>query len=145
LSCTNPQAKKAQENFLNSLPELKRIKESMIPRDASRGYFIGLDGRKVPCTSTHLMLSGYLQNGEAVIMKHANVRWRQELDKLGINYQQQDFVHDEWQTRVIGTYEEAEEVGRVQREALVYVGEDLGLFCPLEGESIIGKDWRECH
>ena len=69
--------------------------------DASRGYFDGLDGRKVQCNSEHLMLAGYLQNGEAVVMKHANVLWQKELKGLGIKYNQVDFVHDEWQTEEV--------------------------------------------
>ena len=106
---------------------------------------MGLDGRKVACDSEHLMLAGYLQNGESVIMKHANVLWRKELRKTGIQFKQVDFVHDEWQTEVIGTKEEAEEVGRIQRWAIKQTGEDLGLFCPLAGSSDIGRSWAETH
>lgn len=140
-----PQAKLANDNFLSAFPELKRLKSHKIPFDASRGFFEGLDGRIVPCTSEHLMLAGYLQNGEAVIMKHANVLWQKELKSSGITFRQLDFVHDEWQTGVRGTREEAEEVGRVQREAIRAVGDDLGLFCPLEGSTKIGRNWAETH
>ncbi len=55
LSCSVGQAKEAVDTFLSSLPELKKVKEHKIPMDASRGYFIGLDGRKVQCDSEHLI------------------------------------------------------------------------------------------
>lgn len=145
LSCSTGQAKEAVSTFLNSLPELKKVKEHKIPMDASRGFFVGLDGRKVHCDSEHLMLAGYLQNGESVIMKHANVLWRKEADKTGIRYKQVDFVHDEWQTDVIGNMEEAQEIGRLQRWAIEETGRRLDLFCPLAGSTDIGKTWAQTH
>jgi DNA polymerase I len=145
LNCSVSQAKDAVATFLNSLPELKKVKEHKIPMDAARGYFVGLDGRKVQCDSEHLMLAGYLQSGEATIMKHANVLWRKEADKTGIRYKQIDFVHDEWQTDVLGTMQEAEEIGRLQRWAIEKTGENLGMFCPLAGSTDIGKSWAETH
>lgn len=145
LKCSTKDASNAIDNFLVALPELKRLKELKIPYDASKGYFTGLDGRKVPCDSTHLMLAGYLQNGEACVMKHANIKWRTEAKKLGLKFKQVDFVHDEWQTEIQGTYEEAELLGKLQCEALEWVGKDLNLFCPLAGTTVIGKNWRDTH
>lgn len=145
LGCSMPQAKKAIDNFLSSLPELKKVKTVMIPRDASRGFFIGLDGRKVPCTSDHLMLAGYLQNGEAVIMKRATLKWIVAAKKEGINFKLVNFVHDEWQVEVTGTKSEADRMGQIMCQALVDVGDELDLFCPLEGEYRVGQNWAETH
>lgn len=144
LSCSIPKAKEAVDNFLRSLPGLKKLKDYKIPMDAARGFFIGLDGRKVQCDSEHLMLAGYLQNGESCIMKHANVLWRENARLAGINFKQVDFVHDEWQTEV-ETAEEAELLGKIQREAIEQTGRDLGLFCPLAGSTDIGRTWAETH
>jgi len=145
LGCTIPQASGAVESFLTALPELRRVKKVLVPRDAGRGYFTGLDGRKVPCNSEHLMLSGYLQNGESVVMKKATVQWKKDLKGDMINYKLCDLVHDEWQTQVDGTYEEAEHVGKVQAESLRKVGEELGVYCPLAGSYDIGKSWLDTH
>jgi len=144
LRATVAQAKVAESSFLSSLPELARLKSVEVKRDASRGYFIGLDGRKVGCTSEHLMLSGYLQNGESIIMKKANLKWRKEADRLDLRYRQVNFVHDEWQTEC-PTYDEAEEISRIQCDAISEVGDELGLFCPLSGSSVIGRNWAETH
>jgi DNA polymerase-1 len=144
-SCSVPSASSANDSFLSKFPELKRLKSIKVKMDASNGYFLGLDGRKVLCDSEHLMLAGYLQNGEAVVMKHANVLWQKELKGTGIKYTQVDFVHDEWQTDVEGSLEEAEEVGRIQRQSIETVGKELGLFCPLSGSTKIGKTWADSH
>lgn len=150
------------DTFLESLPALKRVKKEEVPRDADRGYFIGVDGRPVLCSSQHKMLAGYLQNGEACVMKHANRLWRNEAKKLGILFSQVDFVHDEWQTEVpfmerelkeftkpdgtkyIST-DAAEELGRIQRESIVLTGVHLDIFCPLAGTTDIGFNWAETH
>ena len=145
LSCNTPQAKSAVENFLTALPGLKKLKEFRIPLDASRGFFTGLDGRKVPCNSEHHMLAGYLQNGESVVMKHACIKWRTEAKALGIPFKQVDFVHDEWQTEVPGTLEEAEHLGKIQCDSIEWAGKELGVFCPLAGSTDIGLNWLETH
>lgn len=137
-------AKKAEQTFLERLPELKSLKQSMIPRDAMRGYFIGLDGRKVMCDSEHLMLAGYLQNGEAVIMKKWVWLWTRRAKQEGIDFKLVDFVHDEAEAEV-ATYEEAERLIKIQKECITEVEKELGLFCPLDVESHIGKTWRDVH
>lgn len=145
LGCSVPQAKTAVANFLASLPELKRLKDLVIPRDARRGFFIGLDGRTVQQKSEHHMLAGYLQNGEAVIMKTAMLKWYREAKEEGINFEVVDFVHDEWQTIVYGGKPEAVRLGQLQRQALEDAGHDLGLYCPIAGSTIIGHNWKETH
>ena len=144
LDCNVKQASNANNQFLDAFPELRKLKQHKIPTDASRGYFIGLDGRKVPCNSEHLMLAGYLQNGEATIMKHANVLWREKLARHKISYKQLDFVHDEWQTEV-DTETDANFVGLQQSDAIFETGQRLGLFCPLAGEYSIGRTWAQTH
>jgi DNA polymerase-1 len=141
LNCTVKQASAANNQFLDSFPELRKLKQHKIPTDASRGYFIGLDGRKVQCNSEHLMLAGYLQNGEATIMKHANVLWRKNVTRP---YKQVDFVHDEWQTEC-NTEEDANWIGLQQAIAIADVGQKLNLFCPLTGRYEIGRTWASTH
>ena len=148
LSCNSKEASTAVSRFLSSLPKLKYLKDVVIPRDAKRGYFVGLDGRRVKCDSEHHMLAGYLQNGEAVVMKHANVLWKKHFVELGVwgkTVRQVDFVHDEWQTEVVGSKEFAEEVGRIQRWAIEETGRALGLKCPLAGSTEVGHSWAETH
>lgn len=145
LGCSTPVAKKAVGSFVDRTKGLGKLKSGLIRRDAARGYFEGLDGRKVLCPSEYLMLAGYLQNGEAVIMKRANHLWDKWCTEEGLNFKQSNFVHDEWQTEVCGTYEEAQRVGELQCKSLVSVGEELNLFCPMSGETKIGQTWLDTH
>lgn len=144
LGCNQAQARAAMDNFINTTPGLSELKRDRIPADARRGYFIGLDGRKVICKYERLFITGYLQNGEAVVMKHANVLWRKWAEEEGIDYKQIDFVHDEWVCEC-PTYEEAVALGVLQVRAIETVGEELDLNCKLAGESKIGSTWLDVH
>lgn len=152
LKCTPNQAKEAVSSFILRYPGLKYLKDVVIPKDAKRGYFEGFDGRYVKCDSEHLMLAGYLQNGESVIMKRANVLWRNKLIKENIDFKQVNFVHDEWQTEVAHDYELALKIANIQADSIRQVGEDLNLRCPFEGSILnqhkkvaIGYNWSETH
>lgn len=132
------------ENFYASLPELKELKSRQIPLDARRGYFEGLDCRKVICDSEHLMLAGYLQNGEAIITKKWIQTWKQMADQFGLWYRLVDYVHDEAQTEVL-TESDGELLKMIQKKAMNKVNEELNLFCPMDVESKVGYNWAECH
>lgn len=144
LSCSHKQAKEAVNNFLEALPGLKKLKTGMIPRDARRGYFIGLDGRKVLCDSEHLMLAGYLQNAEAIITKMWIREWTTKAREAGLWFRLVDYVHDETQTEVLNK-EDAEKLISIQKQAMKDVSEELNLFCPMDTESDIGRSWADTH
>lgn len=142
LKCSLREGKAAKDNLLSTYRSIDELRRKRIPEDASRGYFQGLDGRLVCCNSEHLMLSGYLQNGEALVMKYAMIKWRRELKN---DIRLLTFVHDEWQTLVKGTRAEAEYVGKVQADAIRWAGEELGVSCPLKGNYVIGRNWYDTH
>jgi len=145
LRVTPQVAKTSMASFLERLPALKRVKQDQIPAEARQGYFVGMDGRKVVCSTERLVLAGHLQCNESIVMKHATRLWMKELDSSGINYKIVNDVHDEWQTSVEGTKEEAEYVGQVQSDAIRSVGVELGCLCPLAGSYSIGHNWYETH
>ena len=144
LSLDSRKGRERKQQFIEAYPGLERLREETIPKDARRGYFQGFDGRLVACSSEHLMLAGYLQNGEAVIMKHANVEWRTRLLRDAVPFWQRNFVHDEWQTET-DTERNAHRVGRTQAEAIRLVGERFRLNCPMAGNYNIGKNWLDTH
>lgn len=155
LGCTLAEAKEARRNFLEAYPGLKELKQDRIPSDASRGYFEGWDGRLVMCDSEHLMLAGYLQNGEAVIMKKAMQLWWQQLTKEKVPFWLVNWVHDEWQTETIKDMEIASYIAQVQAEAIHKAGELYGVYCPLAGSwqkeengimvPSVGTTWCHTH
>lgn len=144
LGCSGEEARSAIESFLSYYPGLRGLKDHRIPADAARGYFVGLDGRLVACNSEHLMLAGYLQNGEAVIMKTANLIWHKNLTKEGIAFRQVNFVHDEWQVEV-NSLTDATKAGNLMVSAIEEAGLQLNLNCPLAGNAKIGRTWLDTH
>jgi DNA polymerase-1 len=152
LGCSTQEAREACEQFLSFYPGLKYLKDTQIPMDADRGYFKGLDGRLVKCNNEHLVLAGYLQNGESVVMKKANILWRNKLISERVPFWQVNFVHDEWQTETVNDINIAKYIADTQADSIRQVGELLNLRCPLAGSTLnshkklaIGKNWSETH
>lgn len=152
LKCTVDEAQEAMYNFINRYTGLRDLKETRIPFDAKRGFFEGFDGRRVLCDNPHLILAGYLQNGEQAIMKKANIMWREQLNKEKIPYWQVDWVHDEWQTETINNIELANYIADVQCNSIKLAGESYNLNCPMMGSKLnkygkvaIGHNWSETH
>lgn len=157
LEVSDSDAKRSLDRLLKRYSGLVFLKENVIPLDAKRGWFVGIDGRlvKIPGETAserkHLCMSGYLQNGEAVVMKRACCKWHDKLkedNSLLVN-----FVHDEWQTETPNDMEIALKIAKLQADSLRVVGEELGLKCPLAGSywnddlkaHTIGVNWKVTH
>jgi DNA polymerase I-like protein with 3'-5' exonuclease and polymerase domains len=139
------QATEARDNFVKSIDGLAQLKNKLIPTVGDQGYFTGYDGRKVIVPSTHKALAGMLQSAESILMKHTLLRWTAEARKLGINFKLVGFIHDEYQTEVIGTREEAEELGKIQADCMLEVGKELGFKIPTPGSYDVGNNWLDTH
>lgn len=158
LGCPNEDAEAALRRLMERYQGFTELKERVIPADAKRGWFRGIDGRAVAIpgesvgSRKHLCMSGYLQNGEAIVMKSATIKWHTELTNLGIDFKLVDMIHDEWQTETENNLETALLVANAQSRALREVGEELGLRCPLagsfindNGEYTFGTNWYQTH
>jgi DNA polymerase I len=100
LECSSENARQALDNILAKYQGFAHLKQEVIPKDARRGYFHGLDGRKVNIPAEtdgarkHLCMSGYLQNGEAIVMKKACLLWHKQLEKeYGTETKTEHLVH----------------------------------------------------
>lgn len=163
LEASPEDAKSALDRILVRYPGFKYLKENIFPRDIRRGWFEGLDGRKVTIPKVaerpHLVMSGYLQGGEALIMKRATLKWMEELDAeerqgnlrpmassnswsfMGVPgnilikpaYILVDVVHDEIQVEVPNNMDIAIKVAQTFCNSLRKVGEELKLNAPLAG------------
>lgn len=159
LECKPEQTQEALDRLLQRYQGWKRLKETIIPEDAANGFFVGLDGRRVKIFGNteserrHLAMSGYLQNGEAVVMKHATLRWYKRLRERDIEFKLVNMVHDEWQTECEENWNTALIIAHEQADSLRWVGEKLNLRCPLAGsywnddlkDYTIGKNWKVTH
>jgi len=157
LGCSNPETQEALDRLITRYTGWATLREDVFPKDAKRGYFIGLDGRKVRIPADtesgrrHLAMSGYLQNGEAVCMKLATLKWIDKLPEYDAKLV--NFVHDEWQVECSNNVSIAIEIGQMMADSLVQVGKDLKLNCPLAGsfwnddfkDYTIGTNWSVTH
>lgn len=145
LGCSVPEAEAALARMQKAIPGYDILQKEIIPRDAQNGYFKGFDGRIVLVPEPRLIPTGYLQNGEACIMKRAAEIWNERLQKDRIPYLWIDFVHDEFQTEVDNNLDLCHNIGRVQAQAIVQAGEEFSLNCPQDGEYKVGRNWFETH
>lgn len=143
LQCKPSEAIEGLKRILEFYPGWKELKETRLKQDARKGYFIGLDGRLVLFPSAHYILAGYLQNGEAVVMKRASLFWSSKLKAMGIPFTPVNFVHDEWQVETDPEY--ADIVGQTMADSLFTIGQELGMNCPLAGKYVTGLNWKDTH
>ena len=134
--------KEAFNNLKNNITGWKKFQKEIEYR-AGVGYFIGLDGRRIPLKSAHFGMSSYLQAGEAVIMKRAMVESYKEIKRLGLDAFQVAVVHDEMQYDCAEDC--AETVGKILEKNIVAAGEYYKLRCPLGAEYKIGLTWLDTH
>ena len=145
LRCNTKTAKGAVDSFIENTKGLGKLRNGMIKRDAARGWFEGLDGRKVINDSEYLMLAGYLQCGESVIMRHWVSRWVDEARKAKIPFKLVNWVHDETQVEVIKSRDACDELVAIQAKAMDWVTTDLGLICPMDIEAKVDTTWLGTH
>lgn len=157
LGCSDTETKEALDRLLTRYSGWSVLRDEVFPRDAKRGWFVGLDGRKVRIpgdtegTRRHLAMSGYLQCGEAVCMKLATRYFFSLLPSYDAKLV--NFVHDEWQVECGKSLDKAIELGHIMADSLRKVGDDLKLNCPLAGsfwnddhkDYTIGTNWSVTH
>ncbi len=157
LGCSREEAEAALDRLIGRYAGFEHLKTSVVPADARRGWFSGLDGRSVPIPGDavglrkHLCMSGYLQNGEAVVMKKATLKWHHRLKDFDAKLV--DFIHDEWQIEGPNDVGIMLEIAKMVANSLIEVGEELKLNCPLAGsyfnddikDYTIGTNWYQTH
>jgi DNA polymerase I len=157
LGCSEAETKQALDRLMGRYQGWQQLKDSVFPKDARRGWFIGLDGRKtrIPGDTEgarrHLAMSGYLQSGEAVVMKMATLMWVHKLKDYDAKLV--NFVHDEWQVECPNNMTLALSIATLLADSLRQVGVGLNLKCPLAGsywnddlkDYTIGTNWSVTH
>jgi len=159
LEVSEDEARRALGRLLDRYKGLAYLKETIIPRDAKRGWFSGLDGRHVPIPGTtpgerkHLCMSGYLQNGEAIVVKNWTIKAYPLVKRIDPSYLLVNLVHDEKIGECANDLEKAIKIAKIEAKCIKEVGEELNLKCPLSGsywnedikDYTIGTNWSATH
>jgi len=156
LACDVQSAEQALGRLLERYTGFAKLKSEVIPYDAERGWFSGVDGRRVRIlgesvgSRRHLAMSGYLQNGEAVVIKTAAIIAEPKLSEYDSFFV--DIIHDEFQTETPNDLRIAVQVADIISDAIREAGVQLKLNCPLagsykndHGDYTIGKNWYQTH
>ncbi|QDP54772.1 MAG: putative DNA polymerase [Prokaryotic dsDNA virus sp.] len=133
--------------FYKANPAFPKLLESIQQKAKSKGFLIGLDGRKLYPRSQHSCLNLWIQNATITCAKKATLIHIDLLADMNIRHQI-DFnivahVHDEWQLEVIEQH--AEDVAEVAPLAIREAGNYYGLNVRLDGDTSIGSNWSETH
>ena len=139
--------KEVIDTFYKRLPAIKKLKDKIGERVSTRGYLIGVDGRRLQIRSAHSALNQLLQSTGAVLMKKATCILYNDLKQQGITHDRDygfcGFYHDEWQIAVKPEY--VNTLQELSIKAIEKSGQYFNLLCPFTGESRVGQNWLETH
>jgi len=141
--------RRLKKKFLSSLPALGRLVKS-VQESATRGYLIGLDGRKIYVRSAHSALNTLLQGAGAIVCKKWLVILEETLQTSGLKHGWDGdycfcaWSHDEVQI-ACKSEEVAKQVAEIATRCVALAGEHYKFRCPLAGESKKGTTWADTH
>lgn len=142
--------KRVKEKFLTNNPSLKELIEGT-QRAATRGFLIGLDGRKLFLRRdsrtgkllVHKALNMLLQGAGATVMKWSMVILDDWVRQMNLQANKVIDMHDEGQAEValpsVRTY------CTLAEESIRQAGRLLQLNCPLDAEAKVGLNWADTH
>ena len=144
---------KLRRKIMSGTPGFEKLVDGCKMRHDTRGFLIGLDGRRLMSNSQHSALNTLLQGAGAIVMKMALVLFHFELaPKEGLvdetTWLPRGFgycanVHDEVQFSVAPKL--APTVGALFADAIRLAGERLNMKCPLAGTLETGSNWHDTH
>lgn len=139
-----------RREFLRNLPALDKLIRG-VKRASSRGYLVGLDGRKLwvrrnPVTGElqkNKALNILLQSAGAIVMKRAMIYLDEWVACEGLEAVKVLDMHDEAQWEVYPT--DVDRFKELAEMSLVKAGEYFKLNVPLAATAKVGKNWAETH
>jgi len=136
--------KAIREALAKGIPALAALRAA-VEQQASRGYLVGLDGRKVPVRSSHSALNTLFQSGAAIVMKRSMIYLDEWQRREGIDALKVGDFHDEGQNEVENISEKIELFCDLAVKSIRQAGEFFKLRCPLDAEAKVGMNWAETH
>ena len=130
-----------QRRFLQKVPALAQLKNAIESAVKTRGFLLGMDGRRLKVRSQHAALNTLLQSAGAVLMKQATVLMNQSAPAY--RALQVAHIHDEIQ------WEVSESVAALWAEhckaCITEAGKQLEFRIRMDGDARVGKNWAETH
>lgn len=141
--------KKSREDFARSIKGLQELRDklSKIWRQTQNahgdGWFPGLDGRPIFCSSDHQTLNYLLQSAEGITCKAAVSYAMKKINEEGLRAKPRIFYHDE--LAYTAHPEDAARVGEILQEAFREGPKAFGVTCMDGGDYVIGESYADVH
>jgi DNA polymerase-1 len=137
----------AKANLMRGVPGLGGLLKAVAKKVQTKGFLVGLDGRRLVARAENAALNTLLQSAGAVQMKRGIVLLYDRLNSLGWawgkDWALMAIVHDEIQASV------RPELADAYSEHAVQALRDAGTFysfpCPLDGQAKQGANWKDTH
>jgi len=141
LDCSLKEAEKIYDGFWKANPALSALYEAAERAHKSRGFLIGLDGRKLLIREDHKLVNTLFQSGGSIVVKTATaylVNFTRNMDARQVMH-----FHDEMSYEFHPKHEK--EICELARMAFRKAGEFWELNVPIEGDPKVGMSWRDVH
>lgn len=139
--------KESRARLMAGLPALAKLTAAVKKTVGDRGYLRGIDGRRISIRSDHSALNSLLQSAGALIMKRAMIIYHDKAAFAGFasgdDFGQVIWCHDEYQTEAKPQI--AERIGQIMKESIIEAGSFYSFRCPLDGQFVIGNNWKDTH
>ncbi len=134
-------------SFEAKIPALGKLQRAVDRAASTRGYLVGLDGRRLHIRHQHAALNTLLQSAGALAVKQSTILFVKDCEANGLtwgeDYALVAHIHDEMQ--IAARKENAEHVAAIAVRSFRLAGEHFKFRCPLDGEARIGTNWAETH
>jgi hypothetical protein len=141
--------KVAKNGFLKNLPALAKLANIVGTAADTQGWLPGLDGRRIPCRSSHSAINALVQSCGAILCK----RWVVETYKACLaeglkpgwdgDFVFLGWIHDELQVACRNGL--GDRLGSVLTAQARKAGEPYGFRVRLDSKYKLGRNWAETH
>tara|TARA_R100001530_G_scaffold2307_5_gene3889 strand:+ start:334 stop:2172 length:1839 start_codon:yes stop_codon:yes gene_type:complete len=146
LGIKQAEARELTETLFEERPAMQSLINSIKRAANTRGYLLGLDGRKLIPRSIHSSVNLLIQAAGSCVSKQAAVNFHDVSVRMGwwlAGTRLVGFIHDE--VLIETTKEMAPTIKRGIVGSFVKTTRDFKLRCPMNGESKQGMTWYDVH
>lgn len=136
-------AKVIVDDFKRGIVGYNQLLQAILTTLNTRGFLVGIDGRKLYCRKPFAALNLLIQSAGAIICKLHMVYVNEMATKEGLDFNQLGWIHDENQYQV--KPEHVERFKEILKESIKKTENTLKFNCPLDVNIVVGKNWAETH
>lgn len=136
-------AQVVHNDFKRGIVGYNQLLQAILTTLNTRGFLVGIDGRKLYCRKPFAALNLLIQSAGAIICKLHMVYVNEMATKEGLDFNQLGWIHDENQYQV--KPEHVERFKEILKESIKKTENTLKFNCPLDVNIVVGKNWAETH